>query len=118
MGNLSLLETYDCDTIQAHSPSFNRLEIHKDSVILFFENTYEGLQHDGVIIGFELGDTMHEFHPVFAQLGPEKNTIILPLEKGSSFHSLRYSFKNYQVGNVKNSVGLPLFPFRTDDWME
>jgi len=118
LGNLSLLETYDCDTIQAHSPSFNRLEIHKDSVILFFENTYEGLQHDGVIIGFELGDTMHEFHPVFAQLGPEKNTIILPLEKGSSFHSLRYSFKNYQVGNVKNSVGLPLFPFRTDDWME
>ena len=101
LGNLSLLETYDYDTIQAQSPSFNRLEIHNDSVILFFENTYEGLQHEGVIIGFELGDSLHEFHPVFAQLGPGKNTISIPIETGTTFRALRYCFKNYQVGNVK-----------------
>jgi sialate O-acetylesterase len=118
IGNLSLLETYDYDTIQAQSPSFNRLEIHNDTVILFFENTYEGLQHDGVIIGFELGDSLHEFHPVFAKIGTEKNTIIIPLNTGTTFHALRYCFKNYQVGNVQNSVGLPLFPFRTDLWNE
>lgn len=118
LGNLSLLETYNYDTIQAHSPSFKRLEIHYDSVILFFDNAYEGLQHDGTIIGFELGDTLHEFHPVTAKLGPDKNGIIIPLENGASFHALRYCFKNYQVGNVKNSAGLPLIPFRTDLWNE
>jgi sialate O-acetylesterase len=118
LGNLSLLETYDYDTIQAHSPSFNRLEIQYEQVILYFDNTYQGLQHDGVIIGFELGDTLHEFHPVSAKLGPEKNTIIIPLENGAGFQGLRYCFKNYQVGNVKNSAGLPLIPFRTDPWNE
>ena len=118
LGNLSLLETYDYDTIQAFSPSFNRIEVQNDSVILFFENTYEGLQHDGVIVGFELGDSLHTFHPVYAQMGKDKNTIIIPLENGATFHAIRYCFKNYQVGNVKNSAGLPLIPFRTDEWNE
>lgn len=118
LGNLSLLETYDYDTIQAFSPSFNRFEIQNDSVILFFDNTYEGLQHDGVIVGFELGDSLHEFHPVNAQMGKDKNTIIVPLENGATFRAIRYCFKNYQVGNVKNSAGLPLIPFRTDEWNE
>jgi sialate O-acetylesterase len=118
LGNLSLLETYDYDTIQAQSPSFNRIEVQKEQVILHFNNTYQGLQHDGTIVGFELGDTMHEFHPVYAQIGKDKNTIIIPLENGATFHAIRYCFKNYQVGNVKNSAGLPLTPFRTDHWNE
>jgi sialate O-acetylesterase len=118
LGNLSLLETYDYDTIQAQSPSFNRLEVQYEQVILYFDNSYQGLQHDGTIIGFELGDALHEFHTVYAKIGQEKNTIIIPLENGESFHALRYCFKNYQVGNVKNSAGLPLIPFRTDQWEE
>ena len=118
LGNLSLQETYDYDTIQAQSPSFNHIEIQYDSVILFFDNAYQGLQHEGTMIGFELSDSMHEFHPVAAKIGKEKNTVIIPLENGESFHALRYCFKNYQVGNVKNSAGLPLFPFRTDHWEE
>ena len=27
---------------------------------------------------------------------------------------LRYCFKNFQLGNMANAGGLPLFPFRTD----
>ena len=118
LGELALLETYHYDTIQAQSPSFNHIEIYYDSVIIFFDHAYQGLQHEGAIIGFELGDTLHEFHPVYAKIGQEKNTIIIPLENGASYHALRYCFKNYQVGNVKNSAGLPLIPFRTDQWNE
>lgn len=118
LGNLILQKNYGFDTIQAESPSFDHYELKGDSVILFFQNTYYGLQHEGDISGFELGDEKHEFHSVAAKLGRTKNTIIIHLPKGSSFHSLRYCFKNYQVGNVKNSSGLPLFPFRTDDWLE
>jgi sialate O-acetylesterase len=116
LGDLSLLKTYDYDSIEALSPSFNRLEIRNDSVILFFDNAYQGLMHDGKIIGFELGDSLHAFHPVDARIGKEKNTVIIHLETGTTFHALRYCFKNYQVGNIKNSVGLPLIPFRTDTW--
>jgi sialate O-acetylesterase len=118
LGNLSLLETYDYDTIQAQSPSFNHHEIHYDSVILYVDHTYQGLQHEGPIIGFELADAAHEFHPVYAKIGKDKNTIIIPLETGATFYALRYCFKNYLVGNVKNSSDLPLIPFRTDNWEE
>lgn len=118
LGNLSLLKTYHFDTIQALSPEFDHFELTDDSIILFFKNSYEGLQHQGDISGFELGNEAHEFHPVHARMGSKNNTVVIPLEKGTSFHSVRYCFKNYQVGNVKNSVGLPLFPFRTDDWAE
>jgi sialate O-acetylesterase len=30
--------------------------------------------------------------------------------------AIRYCFKNFQIGNLKNAAGLPLFPFRTDNW--
>jgi len=30
--------------------------------------------------------------------------------------AVRYCFRNFQLGNVKNGAGLPLFPFRTDSW--
>jgi sialate O-acetylesterase len=87
-------------------------------VILYVDHTYQGLQHEGPIIGFELADSAHEFHPVYAKIGKDKNTIIIPLENATPFYALRYCFKNYQVGNVKNSSNLPLIPFRTDNWEE
>jgi hypothetical protein len=30
--------------------------------------------------------------------------------------AVRYCWRNYQEGNVANMGGLPLFPFRTDNW--
>ena len=30
--------------------------------------------------------------------------------------ALRYAFRNFYPGNLKNAAGLPLYPFRTDDW--
>ena len=30
--------------------------------------------------------------------------------------AVRYAFRNWGYGNVKNGALLPLFPFRTDDW--
>ena len=30
--------------------------------------------------------------------------------------AVRYCFKNFEIGNLKNQGGLPLIPFRTDNW--
>lgn len=30
--------------------------------------------------------------------------------------AVRYCFRNFKLGNVKNAALLPLFPFRTDNW--
>ena len=30
--------------------------------------------------------------------------------------AVRYCFRNWLLGNLANAGGLPLFPFRTDNW--
>jgi sialate O-acetylesterase len=30
--------------------------------------------------------------------------------------AVRYCFHNFQIGNLGNTRGLPLVPFRTDNW--
>ena len=80
---------------------------------------YKGLQNEGEeITGFELGNDQHEFHPVRATFGKDQHCIVLIVGNQTNTPAIRYCFKNYQVGSVKNSSGLPLIPFRTDQWAE
>ena len=30
--------------------------------------------------------------------------------------AVRYCFRNFAIGKVKNLMGMPLIPFRTDNW--
>ena len=30
--------------------------------------------------------------------------------------AVRYCYRNFQLGNLKNCANLPLLPFRTDNW--
>ncbi len=57
------------------------------------------------------------FQKTSALLAADKKSIII-LNKDKNFIpvSVRYCFKDFQIGSVKNSVGLPLIPFRTDNW--
>ena len=45
-----------------------------------------------------------------------KETILVISEEVKAPVAVRYAFKNWGYGNVKNSAFLPLFPFRTDNW--
>jgi sialate O-acetylesterase len=71
-----------------------------------------------VFTGFEIADSTQRFMPVTATIGPSPNSLILtlPAQNFGQLKAIRYCFKNYEVGTVFNMAGLPLFPFRTDDW--
>jgi sialate O-acetylesterase len=45
-----------------------------------------------------------------------KSKIALKSEKVKEPLSVRYCFKNYSYGNVYNSYGIGLLPFRTDNY--
>ena len=72
--------------------------------------------------GFEIAGEDKVFHPAtarhFWQPGndtwKECITVVSPEVKKPV--ALRYCFKNFQLGNMANAGGLPLFPFRTDNW--
>ena len=65
--------------------------------------------------GFEVAGADREFYPAKAEL-MGKNQIVVVCDKVSSPVSVRYAFHDYSPGNVANLRGLPLVPFRTDDW--
>ena len=74
------------------------------------------LQFQQEFVGFEVADSTKSFISASASLGIDKNTLVIKMGNGYVPLAVRYCFKNFQLGNVKSTYGLPLVPFRTDDW--
>lgn len=66
--------------------------------------------------GFEIAGEDHVFYPAFAEV--ETKTCQLAVSNVKVPHpvAVRYCFKNYAEASVFNISGLPLHPFRTDNW--
>lgn len=116
VANLVLHNNYGYDSIKANSPSLSKFSISSDSIILTFDNNYDGFLAQQELVGFEIADSSQVFRKAEAFFGEANNTISIKFEKGFRPLAVRYCFNNFQVGNVKNSAGLPLIPFRTDEW--
>jgi sialate O-acetylesterase len=115
LASLALKHTYGLPLGAVESPLFSQMSIEKDRVILSFKNTGAGLMAKGKsITGFELAGEDRKFYPAEATiLG---NTIIVKTKSVISPVAVRYAFSNTAIGNVFNKEGLPLSPFRTDNW--
>ncbi len=116
LASLALHETYHLDTIHAYSPCFDQFCLSNDSIVLHFKNCDDGFQFQQEFVGFEVADSTKSFISASATVGIDKNTLVIKMGNGYVPLAVRYCFKNFQLGNVKSTYGLPLVPFRTDDW--
>ena len=116
LANLVLHDSYHFDTIHAYSPAFDQYCITNDSIVLYFKNSEQGFQFQQEFVGFEVADSTKSFISASASVGIDKNTLVIKMGNGYVPLAVRYCFKNFQLGNVKSTYGLPLVPFRTDDW--
>ena len=116
LANLVLHDSYHFDTIHAYSPAFDQYCITNDSIVLHFKNSEQGFQFQQEFVGFEVADSTKSFISASASAGIDKNTLVIKMGNGYVPLAVRYCFKNFQLGNVKSTYGLPLVPFRTDDW--
>ena len=91
------------------------MEVKGDTVVLSFVHADNGFNRMKGMEGFEVAGADREFYPAKAEL-MGKNQIVVVCDKVSSPVSVRYAFHDYSPGNVANLRGLPLVPFRTDDW--
>ena len=62
-----------------------------------------------------LSDLDKVFHKANASYYWTKGLIVTSPEVKTPV-AVRYAFRNWGYGNVKNAALLPLFPFRTDNW--
>jgi sialate O-acetylesterase len=68
------------------------------------------------IVGFELAGEDRQFHLAEAQVDWDGQTIVVKCADVPHPVAVRYSFRNWMGANLAKSNGIPVPPFRTDDW--
>jgi len=112
---LALNKQYGMEGIMCESPEFKDMSVNADTVFVHLKNDYDAISRYEDIQGFEIAGEDKVFYPAKAYYYWTQG-IILTAPEVKKPVAVRYCFKNFQVGNVANAAGLPLFPFRTDNW--
>ena len=118
----ALHRDYGFENVLYKSASFKDMTIKNDTVFIHLQDNYAADAPFEQMEGFEVAGEDKVFYPAkarhFWQPGggywDEAIAIVCPEVKKPV--AVRYCFKNFQIGNVKNGANLPLFPFRTDNW--
>ena len=119
---LALNKTYGFDKVICESPLFKDMQVKGDTVMLHLDNEFGAISRFEGIEGFEVAGADRVFHPAKAShfWQPGNNywdeCIIIVSPEVKQPVAVRYCFRNFQLGNLANAGGLPLFPFRTDNW--
>lgn len=112
---LTLAETYDIKGFGYKSPSYNAMEIKGSTVIVSFNNVKNGLTSFGQeLTTFEIAGKDKHFYPANAVL--RSKSVILSSPHVAEPVAVRYAFKDFVVGQLFGTDGLPVSSFRTDDW--
>ena len=68
------------------------------------------------ITGFELAGADREFHLASAEVDWDGNTIVVRCPEVPEPVAVRYGWRNYMGANLARTSGIPVPPFRSDDW--
>ena len=68
------------------------------------------------IVGFELAGADRVFHLADAEVDWDGSTIYVRCPDVPHPVAVRYAFRNWMGANLQTSMGIPVPPFRTDDW--
>jgi sialate O-acetylesterase len=119
---LALNKTYGMDKIVCESPSYKDMKVKNDTVMIHLDNLNGGFSRFTDIKGFEVAGDDRVFHEAKAQHfwqpggGYWDECLVVTCPTVQKPVAVRYCFRNWLLGNLANQGGLPLFPFRTDEW--
>ena len=95
---MALNKTYGFSDIACESPRFRSIGIRDGKAYVALSHTEEGFSRMEDIRGFEVCGPDRVFHPADVEV------------------DRRYGFRDFMPGNLANIRGLPVVPFRTDDF--
>lgn len=110
--------SYGVKGIPHKYPAFRKAEINGNRAEIFFDNIWQGFTPNDQLEGFEVAGEDRVFYPAKARPFREGLSIIVTSDDVDDIKSVRYNFKNFAIGKIHDSYGLPVIPFRTDDWEE
>ena len=104
--------------LPCHSPMYKSMEKQGNKVVLHFDHVGGGLKAADIpeLHGFAIAGNDHKFVNAKAKIaGPA--AIEVWSDQVSDPSAVRYAWADNPVCNVYSNEGLPLTPFRTDDWL-
>jgi sialate O-acetylesterase len=110
----ALNKTYGYNRIAAYGPEYSSMEIRDGKVIVSFDHAQDGFNRTDGIEGFEIAAEEGLFLP--AQAVVRNGKVEVFREGINQPVAVRYCFRNFQIGNLAGTHGLPVVPFRTDSF--
>lgn len=115
LGNMALALTYKKDSIVVQHPVYDRLQFSSDKAEIGFLFTGGSLHSlGGAVTALEIAGADRVFYPAESRI--DKNVLQVWSKMVKEPVAVRYGFSNDGIGNLFSVFGLPVIPFRTDDW--
>ncbi len=112
----ALSKDYGMKTLTCSGPVYKKMKTNKDTIKLYFDFASDGLASaDTLLTGFEMAAADQVFYPANAKIS-SGNEILVWNEHLDKPVAVRYAWRNWVVGTLYNTEGLPASSFRTDDW--
>ena len=115
---MALADKYGFEGFEAHTPVYESMTVEKGAVQLKFRNTVMGLAPLGWDLdGFEVAGEDRVFYPAKGRIN-RGFYVKVTCDKVKNPVAVRYCFRNGSSATLFNNFGIPVSPFRTDDWDE
>lgn len=111
----ALAKDYGMD-IACESPRVDSVEFRGNRAIVKFANTDQLLRVDhDVVVGFALAGEDRQWHFATGKM-TSHDTVDVKCDQVPNPVAIRYAWGDNPVCNLYSSQGLPVTPFRSDDW--
>lgn len=119
LARLALARDYGFSSLPSRSPEFKSMTVENGKAVVSFDHCPGGLRalDQNGVAGFAVcGDDRNWVWATAAITGPNKDQIEVSSPSVPVPHAVRYAWADNPVCNVVSAAGLPLTPFRTDDF--
>jgi sialate O-acetylesterase len=115
LAGYALTETYQQNVGEYKSPFYESMKIEKDKIRVSFSNASAGLKCTGKTpLKFMIAGDDKKFVEATAKI--EGSTVVVSSKLVKVPAAVRFCFDDTSMPDVFNMVGLPMAPFRTDNW--
>lgn len=108
--------SYGIKGIPHKYPTYKSVDLKGDKAEVWFNDMWQGFTPNEDLQGFEVAGEDRVFYPALAEIDRNGLSITVSSPDVSEIQSVRYCFKNFAIGKIHDMLGMPIVPFRTDNW--